>query len=344
MKKKIISLLLCAAIMLGLVVPLKASATVINRLYTQTLVAGTSYADGSIYLGIENDDTNPWLEGSVPGLTFTSVRIEDRVIKYPSGREALEPVYAFYYTGIPTTPGIYELTLQTADTNGDGISQKAEWKITVEEEAHESVSHTAFCGEEYSYELKNDEGQRYVAKYAAAEGLEDTGLSLQYRYGRWYVEGEIDQPGHIPYSVWLLYSDGDYKKYVVDLYATYPRFSASETTRTGEDFAHFIEIADIYYAGYSNYSVTSGELPDGLRISDSMQGLMIGGSPTEPGSYVIKLDLNFKDGTVATYTLTLKVECGQHDPEDMWYADGSTHWRFCTICDKGIDEGDHTGG
>ena len=335
MKKKIISLLLCAAIALSLVTPLTASAEVMTSEISVTLELGKKYTDGIIETTNRYDDQYTWMEGAVPGLTFTSV-VGKSVGDYD--------YYMWYYSGVPTTPGTYEVVMQTEDTNHDGYTERTVCKITVKDQPHKSVAHTAFCGEEYSYELKGDEGRFYDAKYAAAEGLEDTGLSLQNYDGKWYVEGEIDQPGHIPYSVWLLYSDGGYKKYVVDLYAAYPRFSASETARTGEDFAHDIEIVDTYYADYFNYSVTSGELPDGLRITNSMDGPMIGGSPTEPGSYVIKLDLHFEDGTVATYTLTLKVECGQHDPEDMWYADDSTHWRFCTICDKGIDEGDHAGG
>ena len=68
-----------------------------------------------------------------------------------------------------------------------------------------------------------------------------------------------------------------------------------------------------------------------------MEGLRVTGTPTAPGSYVVKFSLGFYDGTTATHTLTIKVECGQHVPEDTWYSDGETHWRFCTLCDKGID-------
>ena len=142
MKKKIISLLLCAAIALSLVTPLTASAEVMTYEEFVTLELGKNYTDGIIYTDNNGTyDEDPWLEGAVPGLTFTSV----------TGMA----FHMWSYSGMPTTPGTYEVVMQTADTNGDGYSERTVCKITVEDQPHESesVAHTAFCGDDYSYEL-----------------------------------------------------------------------------------------------------------------------------------------------------------------------------------------------
>ena len=336
--KRIIVALLCVMMLVALMIPMAPTAGAITK-------------DGGticLHVGKSAYETVCGIVWNYSSQPFPRViGIEDIPgLDHETEKTTFAPVeYTFILKGAPTKVGTYPITC-TVSNNGSGHDSNSQvtaynYNIVVMENIKKTENHTAFVNQPYSFKLVE---RVYPCKSAKAEGLEGTGLSLQKVGSDWYIKGTPTNPGNITFKARLLYVGNAYKEYTINLKVTNPNTSSSFTAKTGESVFHTIDISNSYFAGYTSGSITSGSLPDGMRLVDSSEGLKVMGTPTKPGSYVAKINVKFSDGASATHILTIKVECSQHQPEDEWYTDGTNHWRFCKLCEKGIDQGKHTGG
>ena len=210
-------------------------------------------------------------------------------------------------TGKPTKAGTFTFTVQAADKNKIAGTKAYTVKvIDASLKINGSLSTTGKVKAKYSGTLTVSGG---TAPYTwkKSSGTLPNGVKLTYSGTKATLSGTPSKAGKFTFTLKVTDANGT---------AATKKFTVTITKIELEDLMGNIAIKDFSYSGYvlaSNgtapykWSISSGTLPAGLKLTSSGAKATIKGKPTETGTFTFTVKAVDKNGVAATVSVSMIV-------------------------------------